>query len=126
MRKDFKMKMIESEIMKILSEAIREMKDPRIQSTILTITSVRVSKDKKYADIYVSCFGDVEKRTEVVDFLNSRKGFLRTHLSKSLRMYSTPELRFIRDDGIEESIRINKLIDSISKDNKTSDDKEKV
>jgi len=82
---------------------------------------VEVSKDKRYADIFVSVLGDENKRKEVVEYLESKKGYFRTYVAKDIRMYVAPELRFKEDKGIEATVRIAQLLDSIkekSDDNK--------
>ena len=67
MKQEYKLKMLESEIRKVMSEALMAMKDAYIESTksLITISRVEVSKDKRYADIFVSVLGNDEKRKEV-------------------------------------------------------------
>jgi|YelNats1bottle14_1022556.scaffolds.fasta_scaffold00355_6 ribosome-binding factor A len=123
MKQEYKLKMLESELRKVLSEALMEMKDEYIDNvkSLITFSRVEVSKDKRYADIYVSVLGDDNKRKEILEYIESKKGYFRTFVAKNIRMYIAPELRFKDDRGIEATVRIGQLLDSI-KENKTNDD----
>ncbi|MCX7653354.1 MAG: 30S ribosome-binding factor RbfA [Fervidobacterium sp.] len=125
MKQEYKLKMLESELRKVLAEALMEMKDPYIEPirSLITISRVEVSKDKRYADIYVSVFGDDKKRTEIVAYLEGKKGYFRTYVAKNIRMYIAPELRFKEDKGIEATVKIGKLLDSIKEMGKDTDNK---
>lgn len=125
MKQEYKLKMLESELRKVLAEALMEMKDTYIDpiKSLITISRVEVSKDKRYADIYVSVLGDDKKRTEVVSYLEEKKGYFRTYVAKNIRMYVAPELRFKEDKGIEATVRIGQLLDSIKESQKDTDNK---
>ena len=45
---------INEEIQKALAELIRELKDPRVQNTMISITRVETTPDLRYAKVYVS------------------------------------------------------------------------
>jgi ribosome-binding factor A len=115
--------MLESEIRKVLSEALIEMKDPKIDpvKSLITISRVEVSKDKRYADVYVSVLGDESKRKEIVEYFEEKKGYFRTYIAKNIRMYTAPELSFKEDKGIEATVRIGRLLDSIKETKKSGD-----
>jgi ribosome-binding factor A len=125
MKQEYKLKMLESELRKVLAEALMEMKDPYIDTvrSLITFSRVEVSKDKRYADIFVSVLGDENKRKEVVEYLESKKGYFRTYVAKNIRMYVAPELRFKEDKGIEATVRIAQLLDSIKGKEKNGDNK---
>jgi len=125
MKQEYKLKMLESELRKVLAEALMEMKDPYIDTvrSLITFSRVEVSKDKRYADIFVSVLGDENKRKEVVEYLESKKGYFRTYVAKNIRMYVAPELRFKEDKGIEATVRMAQLLDSIKEKEKSGDNK---
>ncbi|NPU88423.1 MAG: 30S ribosome-binding factor RbfA [Fervidobacterium sp.] len=125
MKQEYKLKMLESELRKVLAEALMEMKDPYIDTvrSLITFSRVEVSKDKRYADIFVSVLGDENKRKEVVEYLESKKGYFRTYVAKNIRMYVAPELRFKEDKGIGATVRIAQLLDSIKEKEKSNDNK---
>lgn len=98
--------MLESEIQKLLMEALQQLRDPRLKKDFVTFSRVELSKDKRYADVYVSFLGTPEERKETVEILNRAKGFFRTFISKNLRLYVAPEIRFYEDKGIEASVKV--------------------
>ncbi len=89
---------------------IHRLKDPRIG--FVTITGVDVTDDLKIAKIYVSIFKDEDKKT-TLEILNSAKSFIRSELSKRLRMRSIPSIDFRLDASIEYGNKIDKLLKKI-------------
>ncbi|ACB08434.1 30S ribosome-binding factor RbfA [Thermotoga sp. RQ2] len=102
--------MLESEIQKLLMEALQQLRDPRLKKDFVTFSRVELSKDKRYADVYVSFLGTPEERKETVEILNRAKGFFRTFIAKNLRLYVAPEIRFYEDKGIEASVKVHQLL----------------
>ncbi|MEJ5229736.1 MAG: 30S ribosome-binding factor RbfA [Pseudothermotoga sp.] len=116
MRPDYRKAMLESEITKLVTQALREAKDPRLKDTLITISRCELSNDKKFADIYVSVMGDKEERMKTVENLNKIKGYFRTYLANNLDLYSAPQVRFKEDPGIEASVRIQQLLNKIKEE----------
>ena len=115
MRKDsVKNTRINSEVMKVLAEAIRgELKDPRIPP-FTSVTDAVVAPDLKTCKVWVSVMGNDEDRLRTEEGLKSAAGYIRSTLAKELNMRYTPELRFIMDDSIEYAINMSKKIDEIA------------
>lgn len=91
-----------------------EVKDPRVLDVI--IYDVVVTKDLSMARIYFSPLDIQQDPTESLKGLESATGFLRTQLSRRLKLRKMPELRFIVDDTEAKGDRIEQLIQkSISK-----------
>lgn len=101
------------QIKKELSVLIQsELKDPRIG--FITVTGVEVTPDLSQAKVYLSVFGDDEKKNESLKGLEKANGFLRTELGKRIRLRHTPELIFKIDESIAYGSRIEKLLGEIS------------
>ena len=112
-----KNKRINGEVMKVISEAIRYSKDPRI-SPMTSVMDVEVAPDLKTCKVWVTVMGDDEDRLRTSEGLKSASGYIRSTLAKELNMRYTPELRFIMDDSIEYAINMSKIIDEVAaKDN---------
>ena len=90
---------INEEIQRELADLLRELKDPRVQKTMLSITRVETTPDLRYAKVYVSLL-DKEYTKETLAGLKSSSGYLRRELGRSLQLRYTPELQFIADDSI--------------------------
>lgn len=108
---------INGEVQKVISEAIRYSKDPRI-SPFTSVMDVEVAPDLKTCKVWVTVMGDEEDRVRTLEGLKSAAGYIRSTLAKELNMRYTPEIRFIMDDSIEYAINMSKKIDEITaKDN---------
>jgi ribosome-binding factor A len=89
---------------------IYKLKDPRIG--FITVTGVDVTDDIKNARVYVSILKDEDKET-TLEILNSAKSFIRSELSKRLRMKFIPSIEFRLDVSIDYGSRIDKLLSEI-------------
>ena len=108
---------INGEVQKVISEAIRYSKDPRI-SPFTSVMDVEVAPDLKTCKVWVSVMGGDEDREKTQEGLKSAAGYIRSTLARELNMRYTPELRFIMDDSIEYAINMSKKIDEVTaKDN---------
>lgn len=96
---------------------IYRLKDPRIG--FITITGVDVTDDIKIARVYVSVLKDEDKKN-TLDILNSAKSFIRSELSKRLRMKSIPGIEFRLDTSIEYGDKIDKLLKKIGEESESS------
>ncbi|MBE5860507.1 MAG: 30S ribosome-binding factor RbfA [Butyrivibrio sp.] len=104
---------INGEVQKVISEAIRFSKDPRI-SPMTSVMDVEVAPDLKTCKVWVSVMGNDEDRLRTQEGLKSAAGYIRSTLAKELNMRNTPELRFIMDDSIEYAINMSKKIDEVA------------
>ena len=103
-------------IQREVSDLIRlEVRDPRVG--MITITSVDVSPDITHAKIFFTLL-EKEKLPETLEGLSRSAGFLRAQLAKRIKMYTTPELRFVYDESVERGDRLSRLIDSALKPKK--------
>ena len=110
----FKINRVASDIKVVLSDLLREVKDPRI-SKLLSIVKLDVSGDMSYATVYVSAIEGSEKTKESVKALKGAAGYLRRELGSRMKLRKVPELRFVADDSIEISANISKIVDSFEK-----------
>lgn len=104
---------INGEVMKVISEAIRFSKDPRI-SPMTSVMDVEVAPDLKTCKVWVSVMGNDEDRLRTEEGLKSAAGYIRSTVAKELNMRNTPELRFIMDDSIEYAINMSRKIDEVA------------
>ena len=103
------------QIQRELSEIIhRELRDPRVG--LITLTSVDVSADCAYATVYFTCLDADHVRAAQVG-LKRATGFLRTQLGKRVKLWTTPELKFVYDESVERGDRLSRLIDIANKVN---------
>ena len=89
---------------------MHKLKDPRIG--FVTVTGADVTEDLKIATIYISILKD-EEREMTLKILNTAKSFIRSELSKRVRMKFIPSLEFRLDTSIEYGNRIEELLSDI-------------
>lgn len=107
-----------------LSELLKnEVKDPRL-NTLISITEVNTSQDLRHARVFVSGLSNKQERQEILHVLASAAGFLRSQLSKILRLRFIPELSFHWDDSIERGAHLLELIDRVGEGEKSQSDTE--
>ncbi len=82
-----------------------EIKDPRLE--LVSITGVVLNADMKIALVRYTVMGDDERHAEAQKGLEKATGHLRSQLSKALRIKFVPELRFERDQFLEDMVYVD-------------------
>jgi ribosome-binding factor A len=108
------MRRVNEALRAVLSEAILELKDPRVG--FVTITGVEATSDLKQATVYVSVLGSEKKRARSLDGLTAAHGVLQARVGRELRLKRTPQLAFEYDPSVAEGVRMSKLIDDLITD----------
>lgn len=103
---------VNDEVMRSLSEIIRNVKDPRV-SPFTSILECEVAPDLKTCKIFVSVLGSDEDAKQTLEGLNSANGFIRSELARDVNLRITPELRFIIDDSITYGVEMSRKIDDV-------------
>ena len=114
---------INEEIQKELSSLIRNLKDPRVQDTMISITHVETTPDLRWAKVYVS-FLQEERAKDALAGLKSAGGYLRRELGRALNLRYTPELNWALDDSITYGAKMMKLINSLEVDKYPEEEKD--
>ncbi len=103
---------IGEEIKREVSSIIaKDVKDPRLG--MISITDVNVSRDLSWAKVYFSMLGSEDEREKTLEGLERAKGFVRTELSKRLRVRHTPEIIFQFDPSLEQGAKMDALLRSL-------------
>ena len=96
---------INEEIQRELSELLREVKDPRVKKTMVSVTRVDTTADLRYAKVFISIY-DKDLSKEVFRCLKAAGGWLRHELAERLSLRHTPELVWTEDHSITYGARI--------------------
>ena len=98
-------------IQRELSDLLRrEVRDPHVG--MVTLTSVDVSPDLSHAKVFFTLLQE-DRKDDTTRALQRAAGFLRSQLAHRMKMYTTPELRFVYDASVERGDRLSRLIDSV-------------
>jgi len=106
------------EIAKILHD---ELKDPRL-GRFVTITKVEVTRDLRYAKVFVSVYGDDQQKKQSIEALNNASGFVRREIGRRIKLRYTPEILFSLDDSIEHGARISQLLNKVKQEGSRQDE----
>jgi ribosome-binding factor A len=109
-----RMRRVNELVRQVLSEAVGQLKDPRIG--FVTVTGVETSPDLRHARVFVSVLGTERKRVQTLQGLQAAHSVLQGRLARELRMKRTPQLAFEYDPSVERGVRMTKLIDELAPD----------
>jgi len=103
----------QEQIRHMLIEEVSDMlhkylKDPRLG--FVTVTDAEVSRDLRYAKVYVSIMGSEEQKQAAMMALRRAAGLVRGEFARRAHLRVAPELDFRFDEGIEKGARIFELL----------------
>lgn len=108
-----RMERITEDIHRELTAIFRELKDPRVHRSMISIVRVNVTNDLSHCTVYVSSMQGMEKCKEACTGLKSAAGFIRNELGHRLKLRHVPQMHFVSSDSIEYSANINKLLNDL-------------
>ena len=80
------------------------------ETTSITISYVKMSKDLRIANIYLMPLGG-ENKNKIIEEINSQKYIFQKFISKArLNSKFTPKINFYLDDSFDEAEKIEKLL----------------
>jgi len=105
-----------------VAEAIREelsllllhrVRDPRLAGVV--VASVEMSRDLRRARVFLRYPAGAD-RAGIEKGLAKARGFMRSHLARSLSLRYTPELRFQEDTRMEAMERLDRILAGLAAD----------
>ncbi|MDU2489253.1 MAG: 30S ribosome-binding factor RbfA [Clostridium celatum] len=105
---------INEEVKREISTIIRnEIKDPRL-TAMVSVTDVKVTKDLRYAKVFVSIFGkDDEEKNNTFIALKNASGYIRREIGQRINLRYNPQIIFELDDSINYGMHIEELIQKV-------------
>ena len=105
---------INEEVKREISTIIRnEIKDPRL-TAMVSVTDVKVTKDLRYAKVFVSIFGkDDEDKNNTFIALKNASGYIRREIGQRINLRYNPQIIFELDDSINYGMHIEELIQKV-------------
>ena len=104
---------INEEYKRELASILREIKDPRL-SPMVSVVAAEITKDLKYAKVYVSVMGSEEEKSNSIAALKSATGFIKREIGSRLNLRAVPQPSFVLDNSIDYGAHINELINKIN------------
>lgn len=101
-------------LLRELSDIVSRLKDPRIG--MVTVVDTEVSRDLKYATMYISVIGDKDQQRDTLAVLQNASGFIRREIAQRVSLRFVPEIRVQYDDTSERAARVSALIDRVTRE----------
>ena len=111
---------VRKEIASLLTTGV---KDPRAAGAV--VTRVEMTGDLRSAHVHVRLLAggdDPARRTVLVSALRRASGLMRREIGQRLGLRSAPELRFVYDSGSDHMTEVERLLDEIASERKSSGD----
>jgi ribosome-binding factor A len=99
--------MIMHELGRIL---VQEIQDPRLE--LVTVSGVRLNTDLTVAEVLYTHGQSQVRHNDVQQGLDAARGYMRTLLGKRIKLRHVPELRFVWDSFLEETIHDPPIADT--------------
>lgn len=103
------------DIKRELTAIMRELKDPRVRHSMISVVRVEVTNDLSYCKVYISAMEGQDAAKEAVKGLKSAGGYIRRELGARLKLRHVPELLFSATDSIEYSANISRILHDLDK-----------
>jgi len=103
---------INEDIQRELSALLRNIKDPRINQGMISVTAVETSGDLGVAKVYLSVY-DLKSEKDFMKGLKSAAGHLRYELGQALSLRHTPQLQFELDSSLERGANIASILNNL-------------
>lgn len=114
---------LNSLLKEVIDEVIRrDVRNPYVNE-LMTVTRVDITKDLRYAKVYISVIGSTVEKEQTLQALQSAAGFIAVHASKKVVMRYFPSLTFVIDDTVEHQMRIASLLHKIGEERKSREEK---
>ena len=99
-------------IRSLISECLlrEDFYNPNFEISSVTISFVKMSKDLRFANVYLMPLGGKDKDL-ILDSMNQKKYIFQRYLSSAkLQSKFTPKINFFIDDTFDEAEKIKKLL----------------
>ena len=96
-----------------------ELEDPRL--TMVTVTDVRLSDNRRDAQVFVTVAGNEEEHRLALTALRHAAPYVRKQLSLSLNLPRTPEIHFVRDTVEERAARVDGLLQQLAQEQQSEE-----
>ena len=99
---------------------LSKVRDPRLLG--VSISRVEVPDDLSVARVFFTVFGGKKEIKEAGKGLESAKGFMRSHIAKTLNLRFTPAILFRYDDVVEKVAELEEIFQEIANERESRED----
>ncbi len=103
---------VAEELKKIVMQILLEdLSDPRLG--FVTVTTIEVTDDLRFARIYYSVLGDEDAKEATAEALQEQHSYIRRLIVERINMKFAMDIRFEVDKAIDQSFKIDAIIKKI-------------
>ncbi|WP_136805523.1 30S ribosome-binding factor RbfA [Desulfosediminicola flagellatus] len=95
---------------------LQKVRDPKLAE--VSISRVEVTDDLRVARIFFTLLAGNKRAKATENSLHKAKGFMRTHLAKTLNMRYTPDLQFRYDETADKVAHVESIFQEIENERK--------
>lgn len=106
-----KLKRIESELNKTISDILLEESTDELMKSI-TITGSEVSADLSFAKVYFTSLNEMDHKSLEKE-MDEASDFIRKFVAEKMDLRQTPKLKFVYDESIEYGSKIERILSEI-------------
>ncbi len=99
---------------------VSKVQDPRLRD--LSISRVDVTDDLSLARIFFTVLGDEKAVKAAAEGLQRAKGFMRTHIARTLNLRFTPDLQFRYDETVGKVAELEEIFQEIANERKSREE----
>jgi ribosome-binding factor A len=99
---------------------ISKVQDPRLHN--INISRVEVNDDLSLAHIFFTVLGDSQEIKGAEKGLQRAKGFMRSHIARTLNLRFTPDLHFRYDNIVEKVSELEEIFQEIANERESRKD----
>ncbi|MGW8193406.1 MAG: 30S ribosome-binding factor RbfA [Desulforhopalus sp.] len=99
---------------------INKARDPRLLN--VNFSRVEVNDDLSIARVFYTVLGDKREARDADRGLQKAKGFMRSHIARTLNLRFTPALRFCYDDVSDKVNELEEIFQEIADERKSRDE----
>lgn len=111
---NIKIKRIEAEMVRVISEILNEeARDSVIKN--VTITGASVASDLSYAKVYFTSLSGMDHKNLEKE-MDEASAYLRLKLAERMDLRNTPKLKFLYDDSVAYGEKIERILREINEE----------
>jgi len=103
----------------ISSIILYELSDPQVG--FVTVTRVKVARDFRSAKVFLMVRGEREDVGRTLGALTHARGRIQALVARRIKLRHTPVLEFVEDAEMTEALRVDRLIDEVTREDDSPD-----
>jgi ribosome-binding factor A len=92
----------------------------------LTVTDIIMSPDLRIAKVYISIYGDAERKKKSFAKLQAQKTSIRSMLGQAIQLRYTPEIIFYLDETVDKAMKLENIFRKIREQDSKKEEQDNI